>query len=64
MANSFSYAYSDYPEMEDCPGKVTAATKDEVWKLMELHATVAHGENPSKWSQEDRSLLGALIKEN
>lgn len=64
MANSFSYACSDYPEMENCPGKVTAETKDEVWKLMEVHAAVAHGENPSEWSKEDRSFLDTLIKEN
>ena len=48
--------------MEACPGKVVAATEDEVWKLMELHAVVAHGEDPSAWSDEDRAELAKLIK--
>jgi len=64
MAHSFTYACADYPGMEDCPGKVTAKTKDEVWKLMSVHAEVAHGENPSEWTDEDRTYLDKLIKEN
>lgn len=63
MPKSFTYACADYPEMEHCPGKVTAETEAEVWKLMELHATLAHGEDPSQWSSEDRSFLQTLIKE-
>ena len=62
MANAFSYACKDYPGMESCPGKVVAATKDEVIKLMELHAVVAHGENPSAWSDDDRAYLMTLVK--
>ena len=62
MPGSYSYACKDYPGMEDCPGKVVAATEDEVWKLMELHAVVAHGEDPSAWSEEDRAELAKLIR--
>ena len=62
MAEAYSYACRDYPGMESCPGKVVAETKDEVIKLVELHAVVAHGEDPSAWSDEDRALLEKLIK--
>jgi hypothetical protein len=48
--------------MEDCPGCFFAATKNEVWKLLELHATLAHGENPSAWNSDTRAQLQALIK--
>ena len=62
MLSSYSYACMDYPGMDDCPGKFVAATQDEVIKLMELHAVVAHGEDPSAWSEEDRGYLMTLIK--
>jgi predicted small metal-binding protein len=64
MANSFTYACSDYPGMEDCPGKITASTKDEILRLVAVHAEVAHDENPSEWTEEDRTFLDGLIKEN
>jgi len=48
--------------MESCPGYVRAETTDEVWKLMELHAKVAHGEDPAAWSDDDRAYLQTLIK--
>jgi hypothetical protein len=48
--------------MEACPGYVRAETVDEVWQLMELHASVAHGEDPAAWTDEDRAQLKALIK--
>ena len=41
---------------------VVAETEDEVWQLMELHASVAHGEDPSAWTDEDRAYLKTLIK--
>lgn len=62
MANAYSYACKDYPGMEACPGRVIAETEDEVWKLMELHASVAHGEDPAAWSDDDRIYLKSLIK--
>lgn len=62
MATTYSYACKNYPGMEACPGKVTAATEDEVMKFIEVHARVAHGENPAAWSEEDRRYLKGLIK--
>jgi len=59
---AFSYACKDYPGMESCPGSFTAETSDELVKLMELHAVVAHGENPSEWSEEDRKYVMTLVK--
>jgi hypothetical protein len=29
---------------------------------MELHASVAHGEDPSSWTAEDRAQLKAITK--
>ncbi len=63
MAQSFSYACKDYPGMEECPFKVVAESEDEVWKLMELHAVVAHGEDPSAWSDDDRTEIAKLVKQ-
>ena len=62
MKPAFSYACKDYPGMEDCPGHFAAETQEELWKLMELHAVVAHGEDPSSWDADTRAYLGTLIK--
>ena len=62
MAHAYPSACKDYPGMEACPGRVTAETEKEVMKLMELHAAVAHGEDPGEWSAEDRTYLKTLIK--
>lgn len=62
MKSTYSYACKDYPEMEECPGYFVAQTEDEIWKLMELHASVAHQEDPAAWSDEDRTYLKTLIK--
>jgi hypothetical protein len=62
MATSYSYACKDYPGMEACPGHFVAETETEVWKLIELHASVAHQEDPGAWSDEDRAYLKTLIK--
>ena len=48
--------------METCPGQFTAETEDELWKLIELHASLAHGEDPAAWPAEDVAQLKALIK--
>jgi hypothetical protein len=61
MTSKHSYACKDYPGMDACPGQFVAETEDELWKLMELHASVAHGENPREWSDEDRKYLKTLI---
>lgn len=62
MKTAYSYACKDYPELEECPGHFVAQTEDEIWKLIELHASVAHGEDPAAWSDEDRAYLETLIK--
>ena len=62
MTTAYSYACKDCEGMESCPGKVVAATEDEVWKLMELHAVVAHGEDPGAWDDDTRQYLKTLIK--
>jgi len=62
MAYSYSYACADCEGMAACPGKVVAETEDEVWKLMELHAKVAHDEDANEWDDETRSYLKTLIK--
>ena len=48
--------------METCPASVVAETKEEVWKLMELHALVAHNERASDWDGATRAYLETLIK--
>ncbi|MGH6892115.1 MAG: DUF1059 domain-containing protein [Dongiaceae bacterium] len=62
MPTTYSYACKDYPGMEGCPGSFCAATEDEIFKLVELHASVAHGEDPAAWTAEDRAFLKTLIK--
>jgi predicted small metal-binding protein len=48
--------------MEACPAHFHAETNDELWKIIELHAQLAHGEDASKWPAEDIAQLKALIK--
>jgi hypothetical protein len=62
MKATYSYACSNYPGMEECPGRFYAASQDEIWKLIELHASIAHGEDPAAWTTEDRAYLETLIK--
>ena len=52
MATRHSYACKDYPGMEGCPGQFVAETEEEIMKLMELHAVVAHAEDPSMLSMD------------
>ncbi len=58
---AFTYACSDYPGMAPCPGRFTAETEDEIWEHIELHALVVHEEDPTEWSDDDRSTIQALI---
>jgi hypothetical protein len=62
IMNAFSYACRDCEGMQACPASFVAETKDEVWKLLELHAQVAHSENPADWDHETREYIGTLIK--
>ena len=62
MTASYTYACRDYPEMDACPGEFTTETEGELWKMIELHASVAHGEDPAAWSEEDRAYLATLVR--
>ena len=63
MTKAYSYACRECEGMEACPASVIAETKDEVWKLVELHAKVAHDEDAKNWGAETREYLATLIKE-
>jgi hypothetical protein len=52
----------DYPGMEGCPGRFVAESRKELWQLVELHARVAHGEDPAAWTAEDKAVLEDLIR--
>jgi predicted small metal-binding protein len=56
-----SYACSDYPGMDTCAGNFTADTTEELWRHIEVHASIAHGEDPAKWSADERSEVEKLI---
>ena len=58
----YSYACADCEGMETCPGKITVETEEELWKLVELHALIAHDEDAKKWDEETRAHLKTLIK--
>ena len=62
MNTIYSYACKDYPGMEECPGRFYAQTEDELWKHIELHASVAHNENPPAWSAEEKAQMKTLVK--
>jgi hypothetical protein len=62
MATTYSYACKEFPGMESCPAHFHTETHDELWKVVELHALLAHGEDASQWPEEDIAQLKALIK--
>ena len=62
MTEAYSYACKDCEGMEACPASMVAGSRGEVWKLMELHAQIAHGEAPADWDIETREYLDTLIK--
>jgi hypothetical protein len=57
-----TYACKEYPGMETCPGRFEAETEEELWKHIELHASVAHNEDPASWPSEERAKVRALIR--
>ena len=59
---AYSFACGDYPGMKGCPGKFQAETEDELHQLIEKHASIAHGEDVSSWSEEEKAQVKALIK--
>lgn len=58
----WTYACKDYPGMEMCPGRFEAETEEELWKHIELHASLAHNEDPASWPSEEKAKVKALIK--
>jgi hypothetical protein len=48
--------------METCPARFEASTEEEVLKHVELHAAIAHNEDPASWPPEERTKLRSLIK--
>ena len=50
----YSYACADCEGMEACPGKIAVETEEELWKLVELHALIAHDEDAKEWDEETR----------
>lgn len=62
MTNAFAYRCRDCEGMAACPASVTAESREEVWKLIELHAKLAHDEDAGDWDKETRSYLATLIK--
>ena len=59
---AYSFACGDYPGMEDCPGKFQAETVAELLQLIETHAKIAHEEDVSAWSDDEKAQVRALIK--
>lgn len=57
-----AYRCREFPGMGDCPGYFVASTPEEVLKLTELHARIAHGENPDEWPPDDRQQVLDLIR--
>ena len=58
----YSYDCRDYAGMEECPGSFVAASEEDVFKHVELHAREAHGEDPAKWSEEEAQMVKDLIR--
>ena len=62
MATTYSYTCKEFPGMEACPAHFHVETEGELWKVIELHASLAHDEDASAWPAEDIAQLKALIK--
>ena len=59
---AYTYACRECPGMETCPGVFTAATEEELWQHLELHAIEAHQENPAQWTPEERQQIQDLLR--
>lgn len=62
MQTIYSYTCRDYPGMEACPGRFVTGSEEELWRHMELHAVMAHQEDPASWTADDRAQLQTFIK--
>ena len=58
---AYTYRCSDYPGMQACPASFTTETEDELWQHLELHGAVAHQEDPTQWTTEERQQVKDLI---
>ena len=58
----YTYACAYCEGMEACPAKIAVETEEELWKLVELHALIAHDEDAKEWDEETRAYLKTLIK--
>jgi hypothetical protein len=61
---SLNYRCTEYPGMEGCVGAFTAKTEDELWSHIELHGRLAHGEDPEKWTEQERRLVKQIIRQS
>lgn len=60
---AWTYACRDFPGMGDCPGVFSTESTDELWRHLELHGELAHGEDPKEWSDAERQQIRDLIHE-
>ena len=58
---AYRYACSDYLGMAPFSGKVTAESKDKLWKHIELPALLTHEDDPSEWPDDERAIIEELI---
>jgi len=61
---TFTYVCAQFPGMESCPAALTTAGEEELWQPVEMHARLAHDEDPGRWSDEDREQITAIIAAN
>ena len=58
----YSYRCADFPGMEACPASFATQSEQELWRHIEVHGSVAHQEDPAKWSSADRQQIKDLIR--
>jgi hypothetical protein len=59
---TFSYVCRELTRMESCRGEFYAATEEELLQHMDLHAKVAHQQDPSAWPAEVTAAVRAVIR--
>jgi hypothetical protein len=61
---AWSYACAEFPGMQNCPGTFRTETEEELWRHLELHGAIAHGEQPENWSDDERRQIRDLIRQS
>ena len=61
---TFSYVCRECPGMDPCLGEFYAPTEDELLQHMDMHARVAHQEDPSAWPADVSAAVKGLIRSN